>query len=405
MEGMLEEKAALTVSALNQKIKGALETERFSKIRVRGEISNFVAHSSGHWYFSLKDEESQLKAVMFRGDNSQAGFLPENGGEAIAEGRVSVYSPRGVYQLICSKLFEAGRGALQLEFERIKERLRKEGLFDSDRKRPIPPFPRHIGLITSPTAAALQDILNVLSRRASGLRVTVIPALVQGAAAPESLRKALELAQAARFLDTLDTLIIGRGGGSAEDLHAFNDEALARAIAASRIPIISAVGHEIDFTISDFAADLRAATPSAAAELVAKSGEETLERLARLRQSLLQNIRFQLDFLKERAGSLEKRLAGPESLIQQLSQKRDELTERLRLLMTQKLQAAAREASSLKKLLSSLNPRQVMERGFSIVRGRDGQIVKSSGQLKPEEKIRLEFCKGEASAIVEETSP
>ena len=401
MTALPPQKGPLTVSELNQKIRAALETEKFSQIRVQGEISNFVAHSSGHWYFSLKDEESQLKAVMFRRDNSQAGFLPENGIEAIAEGRISVYSPRGVYQLICSHLSHAGRGALQMEFEKIKQRLLREGLFDPSRKKPIPPFPRHIGLITSPTGAALQDILNVLSRRAAAVRITVIPALVQGAAAPESLRKALDLALRARFFDAL---IIGRGGGSAEDLHAFNDESLARAIAQSRIPIISAVGHEIDFTISDFAADLRAETPSAAAELVAKSGEETLLRVRRLKQSLLQNIRFHLDFLNERAASLQKRLSGPESLIQQLLQKSDELTERLRLIMLQKIQMEKNKAASLKKLLSSLNPRKVMERGFSIVRGLDGQIIKRSDQLKPQDKVHLELFKGSAKASVEETS-
>ena len=255
---MQNTKNILTVSQISYQIRNSLESQFFS-VWVKGEISNFISHSSGHWYFSLKDEGAQIKAVMFKGQNQQLAFRPKNGDELLVKGQVSVYPPRGNYQILCQDMELVGSGLLQKKFEEIKRKLKEEGLFDLTRKKALPLFPRSIILITSETGAAVRDILQILNRRFKSAQVTLIPALVQGDQAPASLLKALSLSEKI----PADVLIIGRGGGSMEDLWAFNDENLARAISNHPIPVISAVGHEIDFTICDFAADLRASTPSA----------------------------------------------------------------------------------------------------------------------------------------------
>lgn len=314
-----------SVSEINSLIRETLEGQ-FSQIWLRGEISNFKAHTSGHYYFSLKDEDSQINAVMFKGLNSKLKFRPENGLEVIVHGKITVYEPRGNYQVFCEYMEPVGAGALQKAFEQLKAKLQAEGLFDSQRKRAIPMLPRHIGLVTSPTGAAIQDILNVLRRRYKAARITLAPALVQGDPAPASIVSAIELINK---VSDIDVLIIGRGGGSIEDLWAFNDERVARAIAASRIPTISAVGHEVDFTISDFVADLRAPTPSAAAEMVAKSAAEMEEKIHGLKTRLWQGYRAHMTVRLERLRSLTKRLVDPQRRLQDFQIRCDELTARL----------------------------------------------------------------------------
>ena len=254
------------VEKLNAHIRQTLEGQ-LGVVWLQAEISNFKPHTSGHFYFSLKDSKAQISAIMFRGFNSKLKFKPHDGLEVIVRGRITVYEPRGTYQIMCEAMEPVGAGALQKQFEQLKEKLKLEGLFEATRKKPIPSYPRHVAIVTSPTGAAIQDILNIMSRRAKNVEITLVPALVQGVNAATSLVDSLKLA----LQLPVDVIIIGRGGGSMEDLWSFNDETLARLISLATIPIISAVGHEVDFTICDFVADLRAPTPSAAAELVAKS--------------------------------------------------------------------------------------------------------------------------------------
>ena len=389
-------KNILSVSEINRRIASLLEAH-FPALWVRGEIANFVAHTSGHWYFSLKEADSQIRGVMFRGYNQQLSFVPENGKEVLVKGKISAYIPRGVYQINCHAMEPAGVGRLQKEFEEIKNRLKAEGLFDPAKKTPIPLLPKHIGVITSPKGAAFQDILNILARRFKGAKVTLIPALVQGAEAPESLIKALK--QAAKLPD-LSVLIIGRGGGSQEDLWAFNNEELARAVAACPVPTISAVGHEIDFTICDFVADLRAPTPSAAAELVVQNGADLLEKLEKLKTQLLRGFHFHLAFFKEKTLSLQKRLPQPERLLQQFSQRLDELGEQLKSAFRHHLDTLGHRTDALEKILKSLNPRQVMERGFAIVTDKNQKIIKRAQVLSRGDTVKIAFLEGGASANV-----
>ena len=389
-----ETRTILRVSQVNRQIADTLEST-FPSLWLKGELSNFVAHSSGHWYFSLKEEEAQIKGVMFRGSNQKISFLPENGQELIVKGRIGVYAPRGVYQIICEEMEQSGAGALQKSFEELKNKLKKEGLFDKEHKKPIPSLPSHIAIITSPTGAALRDILKILQRRFKGAKVTVVPALVQGTEAPKSLITALGQAQNL----PIDALIIGRGGGSMEDLWAFNSEELARAIHHCPIPVISAVGHEIDFTICDFVSDLRAPTPSAAAELVAQNALDILNRISSLQNQLIHNLKFHTSFWKEKLFSLEKQLKSPERRIQELYQKLDDWSHHLSASLKQKLEREKVKLNSLEKLLESLNPTEVMKRGFCIAR-KNGKVITSSRNLALKQQVSLEFFKGRADVVV-----
>ncbi|MDE0092202.1 MAG: exodeoxyribonuclease VII large subunit [Oligoflexia bacterium] len=390
-------KNILTVSQISSQIRNCLESQ-FSSIWIKGEISNFIAHGSGHWYFSLKDENSQIKAVMFRGQNQKLSFRPQIGEEILVRGQISVYPPRGDYQVLCYDMEVVGSGLLQRQFEQIKKKLKEEGLFDLKRKKALPLFPRHIGLITSPTGAAVRDILQILNRRFKAVRVTLIPALVQGDQAPSSLLNALSLSE--KLL--LDVIIIGRGGGSTEDLWAFNDEALARAISVHPVPIISAVGHEIDFTICDFVADLRAPTPSAAAELVVQNGDDLLEKIARLKKQLYQGLQLKVTFFKDKLMSLEKALIHPKRYIQDFSQKLDETSSRLNHSIKQFFKNKKQELNQLEQILLALNPKQVMERGFSIVTNAEGNPVFDTKDLKIKEILNIDFFKGQAKAEVKQ---
>lgn len=395
MENFTVDKKILTVSQISQKIRSCLESN-FPSLWIKGELSNFIAHSSGHWYFSLKDEASQIKAVMFRRQNQKLSFRPQNGTEILVQGQLSVYPPRGDYQILCYEMETVGTGSLQQQFEQIKRKLQTEGLFDKERKKQLPAFPRHIALVTSPTGAAVRDILQILKRRFKGVKVTLIPALVQGEQAPASLLRSLSLS---KKLDA-DVLIIGRGGGSMEDLWAFNDENLARAIADHPIPVISAIGHEIDFTICDFVADLRAPTPSAAAELVVQNVEDLLERIHYLKKQFIQNTKLQLKFFKEQLLSLEKRLARPDRLIQDFSQRLDEMSLRLDQTLKQTFERAKERLKTFEQVLESLNPKKVMQRGFSIVTNAKGQLIYDTKELEIKDSVNIDFFKGRARATV-----
>ncbi|MBE8162659.1 MAG: exodeoxyribonuclease VII large subunit [Bdellovibrionaceae bacterium] len=369
---------AFSVSSLNAYIRSLLEGD-LPNLYIKGEISNFVAHSSGHYYFSLKDSKSQIRVVMFRGYNSKLKFKPKDGMEVLVKAKLSVYEPRGTYQLFCEHMEPQGLGALQLAFEQLKNQLRSEGLFLQENKKPLPPYPQHVVLITSPTGAALQDMLNVLQRRARNIKVTLIPALVQGEKAPASLLKAFKQIT---FLKNVDVIIMGRGGGSLEDLWAFNDEALARAVFASSIPVISAVGHEIDFSILDFVSDLRAPTPSAAAELVVKNSLELLEKINFLKLQLIKSFQSTLQRKKEKLLQLEAKVINPQTALQQASLRCDELRHRLDLLIKNTLQKQKQKINTFNAVLDSLSPLKVVSRGYSLLTDEQGSLVKKTSQVK-----------------------
>ena len=315
------------VSDINRAIKEQLEGQ-FSHIWVQGEISNFKAHSSGHFYFSLKDEKSQVNAVMFKGYNSRLKFRPESGMEVVVRGKISVYEPRGNYQVFCEHMEPLGAGALQQAFEQLKAKLKSEGLFDEAIKKPLPDHPKQVAVVTSPTGAAIQDILNVMGRRSRRAQVTVIPARVQGEGAAQEIVRGIELANQVKHFDVL---IVGRGGGSIEDLWCFNEEIVARAIAASELPVISAIGHEIDFTISDFVSDRRAPTPSAAAEIVAQSETELHERLRFFSKSLRLLIYQKIRDHKQVVNRLTKTMVNPKKLVEDSIMRLEDYRERLQL--------------------------------------------------------------------------
>lgn len=433
------EPSVLSVEQLNIYIKQLLEGQ-VGMVWVKGEISNFKAHTSGHFYFSLKDAKSQVTAVMFRGNNMRLKFKPADGMEVLVRGRISVYEPRGNYQLVCDMMEPVGAGALQKAFEQLKAKLKAEGLFESARKRPIPTFPRHIAIVTSPTGAAIRDILNVLSRRARSIQVTVVPTLVQGEAAAPQLREAFKKATA---LPGVDVVIVGRGGGSIEDMWCFNDEALARLIAASPVPVISAVGHEIDFTIADFVADLRAPTPSAAAELVAKSSGELSNRIDALERLLFFSLEKKFKHLLEKITGLSKRLVDPQRRLQDLQLRNDDLLNRMEMAMSRRLaerrhridllreklgdpqelieqrkkdlaylRSRSEKAllfsmekkkaglSRLMAMMDSLSPLKVVERGYSIVT-KNTEVIKSASQVQKGDKIDIRLAQGALTAVVD----
>ena len=364
------ERKAMSVSALTRDIKALLE-EGFTNLWVEGELSNFKPHSSGHMYFSMKDEGAQVSCVMFRRENSSLGFEPADGMQVLCYGRISVYSPRGQYQLYVERMEPKGLGALQMRFKQLQEKLRKEGFFDEARKRPIPFLARRIAVVTSKDGAALRDILNVLSRRFSSANILICPVSVQGAQAAPEIAAMLDELNAAR---AADVLILARGGGSLEDLWAFNEESVARAIFASGIPVISAVGHETDFTIADFVADLRAPTPSAAAELVLPRREDLLARIAelkaRVRQAFLADI--------------------PERF-----QRLDEMTRRLGMMLKNLVLQRKESAARLVGKLDALGPLATLKRGFSVtLKTPQEKVVTSVKAVKKGDTIKTRLKDG-----------
>lgn len=430
--------AAMSVEQLNIYIKQLLEGQ-MGVVWVRGEVSNFKAHSSGHFYFSLKDSRSQITAVMFRGNNMRLKFKPHDGLEVIARARVTVYEPRGNYQLLVDSMEPVGAGALQKAFEQLKEKLKNEGLFEASRKKPLPLMPQKIAIVTSPTGAAIRDILNILSRRARSIEVIVVPTVVQGEAAIPSLREAFKKAVS---IKDVDAVIVGRGGGSIEDMWCFNDEGLARLIAGSPVPVISAVGHEIDFTIADFVADVRAPTPSAAAELVSKSSQELTARLSSMDRLLALSMQRRLQTWTEKVLFLKKNLIDPKRKLQDLSLRNDDLVDRLerawsrrhdawihrvtllrsrlsdpqkiiekKRLRVESLQSHQRQImlrfmekkrSSLEKVMGvmdSLSPLRVVDRGYSIVT-KNKKVVKSVKDVFPQDVVEIQVTDGIIKAEV-----
>ena len=437
------ERRVWTVRDLVVAVRTHIERE-YSDIWVEGEISNFRAHDSGHLYFTLKDSNAQIKAVMFRSQARLLRFRPENGMQVVGRGRITIYEDRGELQISAEYLEPKGAGALQVAFEQLKAKLKAEGLFDAARKKPIPTLPRRIGIVTSPQAAALRDILNVLRRRHDTAGILIFPAQVQGEAA------ALEVSAGVRYFNkarNVDVIIVARGGGSAEDLAAFNHEGLARAIAASEIPIISAIGHETDFTIIDFVADLRAPTPSAAAELVIRSRQEVEEQTEALRQRLTRVMRYRLLIGRQALTELARHgaFARMMELINQRQQKLDDLLYRLERSQRQMLEqqrrrwesaAAAVRHYDVRRMLSgigkeldariaamaaatrrlllqrrsrleqlsgqieALSPLAILERGYALVFDSSARLLKDAEQVSPGDEILARLLRGTVTAVV-----
>lgn len=343
-----------TVSRLNGEVRSLLEGN-FGRLWLNAEISNFVAPSSGHWYFTLKDARSQIRCAMFRGKNRSVRFRPENGQQVLVRANLSVYEPRGDYQLLVDMMDVAGDGLLQQQFEQLKCQLAAEGLFATENKQPLPEAPKRIGLITSPTGAAVRDMLTVLKRRNSTVEVVIYPTQVQGQMATMQIVEAIHTANTRR---EVDLLIVGRGGGSLEDLWCFNEEAVARAIAASQLPVISAVGHEVDVTIADFVADLRAPTPSAAAELAVDTTQELHQRARHLEQRLHHALRHQLSTLKQQQQQWSHRLESqhPRHQLQRQSQRLDELSLRLNHAMVNQMGQLRQRLTDQEQRLNQRNP-------------------------------------------------
>lgn len=388
------------VSQLTRHIKDLLET-RIGTVRVEGEISNFTHHGSGHMYFSLKDASSQISAVMFRGDNSRLKFRPGPGMQIIVEGQISVYERSGNYQLIVRRMDPAGVGALQLAFEQLKDQLAQEGLFDEIHKKPIPFLPARIGVVTSPTGAAIRDIIDVTQRRFGGSQIVLAPVHVQGDQAAPEIAAAIDLFN---DLHNVEVLIVGRGGGSLEDLWAFNEENVARAIFKSEIPIISAVGHEIDYTIADFVADLRAPTPSAAAELAVPDKRTLLNTVADLHQRLNSTIQAYLMDARQQHDRLLNSYAfrRPLDVIRQQQQHLDHLNHRLNRAMQGLLTHRQQEFASLVEQLNSYNPLNTLRRGYAICQKLpEAATVTSSTALQTGDRVRLTFHEGQAICEVD----
>ena len=350
-----------TVSELNREVRSLLEGN-FPSILVEGEISNLATPSSGHWYFTLKDASAQVRCAMFRSRNMAVKFRPEEGSQIVVKARLSLYEGRGDYQLLVDRMESVGDGALRQAFEALKQKLLTEGLFDESVKQQLPKHIKHIGVITSPTGAAIKDILSVLKRRFPAIQVTILPVAVQGQNAAPEMIQAIKTANARQgCLDDLDIILIGRGGGSLEDLWAFNDEALARAIHESTLPVVSAVGHEVDFSISDFVADVRAATPSAAAELLSPSQEEYKTLFQSYEQQFTAKTLLTLNQKKQKIDWLHRRLRHPGHTLREQAQRLDELETRLNYSFTNKLSQLNNRLAHAKSSLHSKTPLRQIE--------------------------------------------
>ena len=390
----------LSVGKLNEYVKGMLDAnEILSDIWVRGEISNFTNHyKTGHFYFSLKDEQGAIGAVMFRTYASRLPFVPQNGMKVILHGRVSLYVPGGQYQINADAMQPDGIGGLYLAYEQLKAKLQAEGLFDESRKKPLPRIPTRIGIITSPTGAAIHDMIHVLGRRFPLAEILLYPALVQGAGAPASLIAGMNFFNEQ---SNVDLIIIGRGGGSVEDLWAFNDEMLARTVAASRLPVISAVGHESDFTICDFVADRRAPTPSAAAELAVPEASELSRALRSYGERMEHAMRTRISRDRERVQRLaaSRVLTSPERYVDDCRMRVGDLTLRLDRAVETRFGLARGEFLRLAGQLEALNPLAILTRGYAVAR-RGETPVRSVSELQVGDSLRLTLADGEATATV-----
>jgi exodeoxyribonuclease VII large subunit len=398
-----------TVTRLTREIKGWLE-EKFSEIWLEGEISNFKQYPSGHLYFSLKDEESVISCVLFKNSALKLAFSAGDGMKVLSRGKIGVYEKRGQYQFYVSLLEPAGKGALQLAFEQLKEKLRKEGLFDEHRKRVLPALPFRVGVVTSSSGAAIEDILNVARRRFANVEITLRPVRVQGDGAKEEIRDAInefnEYNEAVRKKEIegreVDVLIVGRGGGSLEDLWAFNEEAVARAIYSSKIPVISAVGHEVDFTIADFTADLRASTPSAAAELVMPRKADLEKAIETMTSRMTSALKAKVDTLEKTVQGLSSRyvLKDPANMFVQKEQEVDDLLKDLEAGMKRKAETASMKLAVLAGKMKTLNPLGVLERGYSIT-FKDEKPVTKASSLSEGDLIRTKIATGEVDSRIE----
>ena len=399
---------AFSVSQLNEYIKMLLEgNPNLRDVWVQGEISGAKLYSSGHLYFSLKDSDSVLSAVMFKNSMMRMEFDPENGMKVVAHGRVSAYPPRGQYQFIVDRMIPDGAGALAVAFEQLKAKLGAEGLFDPARKRPLPAHPRRIGVVTSPSGAAVHDIIRVAKKRCPSTEILIFPSLVQGAEAPAYLRGGIQYFNAVKDdpEQGVDLIIIGRGGGSAEDLWGFNDERLARAVAASEIPVVSAVGHEVDFTICDFVADLRAATPSAAAELSLPDKEDLSRQVQSLstRLSAAENTRLRRYRTRLEQLSASRVLTSPEGVWRMRRETVAGLEKRLNLSVSRHLGRKRQSMERVVASLGALNPLGVLSRGYALVQNEEGRVVPTAAELTVGDRVSLRFADGSARVRVEET--
>ena len=389
----------LSVNELNELIKGTLES-RLDALWVQGEISNFRVPPSGHYYFTLKDDKSQICAVMFRRQGMALRFTPENGMAVLCFGNVSLYSARGDLQFYVDDMEPQGRGALYLAFEQLKKKLAAEGLFAPERKKALPFLPATIGIVSSDRGAALHDMLRIIRDRYADRRVVIRPVRVQGEGA------AKEIAEAIADLNCfagVEAIIVGRGGGSLEDLWAFNEEIVARAIYASKIPVVSAVGHEIDFTIADFVADHRAPTPTAAAEFILPRKRDLLEQVQVIELQLLKEMEFKLETAKENLNALLKRLTDPGRKLRENQQRLDELSIDLLRRFQERVRQSKNSLAELAGRLSALSPLAVLERGYAIAHKLpEERIVKSAAALQSGDLIRITFAEGQSFCRVEE---
>lgn len=391
----------LTITKLTRDIKVILETS-FPSVWVQGEISNFTHHRSGHMYFSLKDEDAQISCIMWRSRNPELSFSPLDGMKVLVKARLTLFERRGAYQLDVWQMQLAGAGELQLAFEQLKRRLNEEGLFDEIYKKPLPVFPERIGIVTSPTGAAIHDLKSVLTRRFPGVEMILNPVRVQGEGAAAEIADAID---AFNTFGEVDVIIVTRGGGSLEDLWAFNEEVVARAIFSSGIPVVSAIGHEIDFSISDFVADFRASTPSAAAELVVRDRMEIKDRLADALETIANSILATVRDERERIKMIRRSYAfgQPLDFVRQACQRLDEVRGRMDRDVTHQIAIKRQIVTSMQKRLSLLEHQNVLKRGYSLCyRNADGRLVAEANLLKKRDKIRIEFHKGRVSGTVDE---
>ncbi len=393
------ERKVYTVYELTLSVKASLE-EGFSDIWLEGEVSNLRIPGSGHIYLTLKDERAQIRGIIFRSQVRSLKFIPKDGQHLLCRGHLTVYEPKGEYQIIFTYIEPKGLGALQQAFEELKERLKSEGLFDEARKRPLPLYPEKIGIVTSPTGAAIRDILNIIGRRFPAVDILINPVPVQGEGA------ALLIAEAVNEMNRMgdiDVLIVTRGGGSIEDLWAFNEEVTARAIYNSRIPVISAIGHEIDFTISDFVADLRAPTPSAAAEIVVKSRDELVEKVDTMTSRIINRM---IGIIQERRGRIQEELRGMPDLrrmIEGCFLRVDEYIYRLNINISGRVQGSRSRFANAVARLDTLSPLAVLKRGYAIAQKVPSmEILKASGEVSVGDRIDLRLYEGELRCRVEE---
>lgn len=390
----------VTVRALTLYLKRLIEAdEKLGAVWVRGELSNWKVHTSGHCYFTLKDDVAQIRCVLFRSQAARLRFRPEQGMRVICGGAVNVYERDGTYQLYVDEMEPDGVGALHLAFAQLKERLAAEGLFSPERKRPLPALPRKVGLVTSPTGAAVRDMITVARRRFPNIHLILAPALVQGPGAPASLIGALDRLSG---VPGVDVIILGRGGGSLEELWAFNDEGLARAIAACPVPVVAAVGHETDFTIADFVADLRAPTPSAAAELVVPAKAELRSLLAQMEVRLVLGLRGWVRRKRERLESLSSRavLRRPLERVRRERQRVDEFARRLELAMAARLRQHRAVIGKVAAHLDALSPLGVLRRGYAIALDARERVLRDAAHVRPGDRIRVVLHRGRLVAVV-----